>query len=293
MKRLRWQIVVILLTGIVVGVLLITQKAPSTQNPLTGPEPVSGGVYSEGLIGSIQRLNPLLDRYNQPDRDIDRLLFSGLVRFDSRGAPQADLAEWGVSQDGTTYNFLLKKDAIWHDGQPITSDDVVFTYNLLKSQSRLVSEDMQAFWKDVEIRKLDERNFQFLLPEAFAPFLDYLTIGILPQHLLSTQTLDQMVDADFNLRPVGSGPYRFDHMLIANNKVIGVALASFDKYYGSKPFIPQVIFRYYPDSQSAFQAYQANEILGISQITADVLPKVLADPNLLTYTSRQPALTMV
>ncbi len=293
MKKLRWQLVIILLTGLVVGVLLITQKpqAPALQGTL---EPVTGGSYTEALIGSFQRLNPILDMYNQPDRDIDRLIYNGLVHFDSQGIPQSDLAaSWGVSHDGTIYNVALKPNITWHDGRPLTSDDVVFTYELLKQDSQYIPADIHAFWKDVEIKKLDVLNLQFRLPEPYSPFIDYLAQGILPRHILGTQNLDQIINAGFNLQPVGTGPYRFDHPIVENNQVSGIVLSAFDKYHGGQTYLTQVIFKYYPTADAAYQAYLNNEVQGISQVTPDILPKVLAQKNLSIYTGRQPALAMV
>src|SRR5574341_1732826 len=103
MRRLRWQILVVLATLVVVVVLLLSQQPVLT--PIL-PQAAPGGVYTEGVIGALGRLNPLLDWNNPADRDADRLLFSGLVKFDARGLPQPDLAEsWGTSADGTIYNF--------------------------------------------------------------------------------------------------------------------------------------------------------------------------------------------
>ena len=129
MKRLRWQILVVTVTLIVVAILLISQQ-PALAPVLSRPS--SGGVYSEGLIGSLGRLNPLLDWNNPADRDVDGLVFSGLVKFDSHGLPQPDLAEsWGATPDGTVYNFTLRSNAVWQDGTPVTSDDVIFTIDLI------------------------------------------------------------------------------------------------------------------------------------------------------------------
>ncbi len=294
MKKLRWQLIIILITGLIVGVLLIFQQQPGGLQAAPGIEPTKGGTYTEGLIGSIQRLNPLLDSYNAADRDIDRLIFNGLVKFDAHGLPQPDLAEsWGMSKDGTVYNFSLKPKLAWQDGQPVTTDDVIFTLDLLRSSSTLVPQDLNTFWKDVVVKRMDATTLQFRLPEPFAPFLDYLAFGILPKHLLEGQTLDQIVDAPFNLKPVGTGPYKFDHLVIENNQIAGVALVSSDSYYGSKPFIQQVIFRTYVDAQSAYAAYQRDDIQGISQVPKDILPEVLANSNLAVYTARQPDLTLV
>lgn len=291
MKKLRWQILVIVLTMGVVGVLLIAQEPGQT---LFVPQPTTGGVYTEGLVGSMTRLNPLLDTDNPADRDINRLLFSGLVRFDDRGLPLPDLAEsWGTSLDGTTYNFSLRPSAVWHDGQPVTSQDVAFTIDLIRAGASFFPQDVVALWQSVEVKILNDTTIQFILPEPFAPFLDYLTFGILPAHLLSDTPPADLPNAGFNLRPVGSGPYKLDSLMIENGKIAGVVLTLFDQYYAQKPFIEQIVFRYYPDSKSAFNAYRQGEVLAISRITNDVLPDALAEPNLSLYSSRLPQLGMV
>ncbi len=291
MKKLRWQILVIVLTLIIVGVLLLSQK-PS-QVP-TAPEPVSGGIYTEALVGSFGRLNPLLDLNNPADRDIDRLLFSSLIRFDSKGIPQPDLAEsWGVSEDGMIYNFTLRDSAVWQDGEPVTSDDVLFTINLLRSENSAFSADVHSLWDNVEITRVNDKNFKFTLTEPFVPFLDYLTFGILPEHLLQNVPADQLASADFNLSPVGTGPYKLDHLMVEQGKITGVVLAASENYYGQAPFLQQVVFRYYPDERSAVDAYHAGEVLGISQISPDLISSVCSDPNLSCYSSRLPRLTLV
>ena len=291
MKRLRWQILVVAVTLVVVAALLLSQQ-PIT--PILLPEPASGGIYTEALVGSMARLNPLLDWGNPADHDVDRLIFSGLMRFDARGLPQPDLADsWGATLDGTIYNFSLRTNAFWHDGTPVTTDDVLFTVDLIKKGASLFPPDIRDLWNEVEVKQLNAVTLQFILPEPFAPFLDYLTFGILPKHLLESVPADQLANADFNIQPIGSGPYKFDHLLLEGGQITGVVLTLNDKYYLPKPFIPQVVFRYYPTSAAAFDAYKQGEVLGISQITTDVLPKALAEPNLSIYTSRLPQLSII
>ena len=87
MKKFRWQLLIILLTGLIVGVLLIIQQLDDTEDIASTPSPISGGIYTEALIGDFMRLNPFLDIYNPPDRSVDQLLFNGLVKFDSAGIP--------------------------------------------------------------------------------------------------------------------------------------------------------------------------------------------------------------
>ncbi len=290
MKRLRWQIAVVLATLVIVAVLLFSQQPVITP---ALPEAAPGGVYTEALVGTLGRLNPLLDWNNPVDRDADRLLFSGLVTFDSRGLPQPDLAEaWGTTPDGTIYNFTIRPDAVWQDGQPVTSDDVIFTIGLIKSSS-LFPQDIRDLWGQIDVKRLDDKNLKFTLPEPFAPFLDYATFGILPQHLLQSTPPDQLANADFNIKPVGSGPYRFDHLITEGGQITGLVLTVNDRFYGTKPYIQQVVFRYYPDAKSAFDAYQQGEVLGVSDLTADILPEALADPQLSVYTSQLPQMSII
>ncbi|MBS1250051.1 MAG: Periplasmic dipeptide transport protein [Chloroflexi bacterium] len=295
-KKLRWQILFIILALIVIGVLLWGGQTESQTVlvPENTPEPVTGGVYAEGVVGSLKRLNPLLAVYNPVDKDAASLLFSSLVRFDSKGLPQPDLAEsWGISRDGEVYNFSMRRDAVWHDGAPVTSQDVVFTIELLRSEEFPARSDLKAFWGEVEVQVLDEHNLQFRLPEAFAPFLDYLNFGILPAHLLADLTPAKIVDDEFNIQPVGSGPYQFNTLLTQEGEITGVVLKKFPDYYGEEVYLEEFIFKYYQDALSAWEAYQAEEIQGIAEVTSEILPQALDDPNLNLYTGRLPELSLV
>jgi peptide/nickel transport system substrate-binding protein len=293
MRQLRWQILVVLVTLGIVAVLLFSQQSPTISGPIL-PQPEQGGVYTEGLVGSLGRLNPLLDWNNSADRDVNRLLFSGLFRFDERGLPQPDLAQaWGMAPDGTVYNFTIRPNAVWHDGEPVTSDDVIFTIEMMKSAGSLYPQDIKDLWEKVEVSKLDEKTFKLTLPEPYVPFIDYLTFGVLPKHLLESVAPNELENADFNINPVGSGPYKFDHLLVESGQITGVVLTVSMNYYGTPPFIEQVVFRYYPTSQAAFDAYQQGDVLSVSQITPEMLSAALEEPNLSIYTSRLPQISFV
>lgn len=294
MKKLRWQILVVVITLVIVGVLLYTQQASPVPGGAIQQQPEQGGVYSEALVGSLGRLNPLLDWNNTADRDVDRLLFSGLVRFDERGMPHADLADsWGVSQDGTIYNFTIRPNAVWHDGTPVTSDDVLFTIEMMKSAGSLYPQDIKDLWGRVDVTRLNEKNLKFTLPEPYVPFLDYLTFGVVPKHLLETIPPDQMASAEFNIKPVGTGPYKFDQLIVENGQIQGVVLTLSTNYYGTPSYIEQVVFRYYPTSAEAFDAYRQGEVSAVGQISLDVLNAALEEPNLSLYTSRLPQMGFV
>jgi peptide/nickel transport system substrate-binding protein len=293
MKRFRWQLLIMILALVVIGILLLSQQ-PETVVQVSAPEPVTGGVYTEGLIGSLSRLNPVLDIHNLVDQDINRLLYNSLIRFDDRGLPQAELAEsWGISIDARVYNFSLRTDALWHDGQPVTSADVIFTIDMIRGPDLPIPEDIRAMWSEIEVIALDDYTLQFQLPEPFAPFLDYLTFGILPSHYFPGISPEGLVDDPFNLSPVGSGPYYFERFIVDGTEVVGVVLNAFSGYFEGRPFIDQVIFLYYPDDQSALAAYRAEEIQGISRISPETLPEALKEADLKLYTSRLPELSMI
>lgn len=291
MKKLRWQLLIIFLTGFVIGILLLIEQPGF--NPLI-LQPASGGTYTEGIVGEFNRLNPLLDSNNPADRDIDRLVFSSLFTSDDRGLPQKDLVEnWGMTQDGTIYNIVLKSGVKWHDGEPLTSEDVVFTIGLLKEGGSVISEDLQTFWQNVEVTALGDLGLQFKLPEPFAPFLDYLDFGILPKHLLDGASINDLVNSPFNMQPIGTGPYGFKNLIIEDGKIAGLALSANKEYYIHAPYIQNFVFRYYPDSNSALQAYQKGIVQGVSKITLDALPAALANQSLLTYSGRLPEMSMI
>ncbi len=293
MKRLRWQLITIFLTGLVVGILLLTDTS-------TGPiqvfesHPTTGGIYREGLVGNIQRLNPLLTWFNDVDDDVCRLIFSSLITFDTRGNPVGDLAiDWGISADGTIYNFAINPDAKWHDGQPVTADDVIFTYQLLKTGSGFIPEDVISFWDSVTINKGDDKTVQFVLSEAFSPFMDYLNVGILPRHIYGDMLFEEMVDSKINIQPLGSGPFRLKELVQNNGTITGVTLENNSAYYGKKAFLDEIQFTYYSDSGLAYQAYQQGLIDGISYISDDVLASVLKDDTLNLYSARRPIQSML
>lgn len=291
MKKLRWQLIIIFLTGLVVGILLLGEQ-PAVQT--LAPEPVKGGVYTEALIGAPQRFNPLLDFYNAVDRDVDVLVYSGLVRFDSRGVPHPELAEsWGISQDGETYNFALRSGVTWHDGEPFTADDVLFTIEMLREGEGLVPTDITEFWQEVEVKIFSDLTMQFVLPEPFSPFLDYLTFGVLPQHILGDRSFAEMVEDDYNLHPVGTGPYRFERVMVENGQISGVLLNVNESYYKKPAYIEQIVLKYYPDATAALEAYHQGIVQGIGLISLDILGDALAEPDMALYAMRKPELSMV
>lgn len=293
MKKFRWQLLILFVAGLLVGTLLIIEKRGGLGQGGTA-QPVEGGVYTEAIVGQLSRLNPLLDSANQADRDIDRLIFSGLVKFDSSGLAEPDLAETiSTTQDGLLYNIKLRENLKWHDGDPLTVEDIVFTIELMKTSEGYLSDDLIRLWKSVEVIALDDLNLQFKLTEAYAPFQDYLAFGVLPQHLLDGMTLDEIVNSDFNLQPVGSGPFKFSELITENSTIKGVKLEAFEDFLPEPPFIQEINFQYFPDAASALQAFNDGYVQGVSQIPNNLISQAMTAPDLAIYTGRLPQMSMV
>ena len=292
MKNLRWQIL-IALGGIILVVILLAGQSVTVET--SSPQPIQGGAYTEALLGEILRLNPILDIVNQVDRDIDRILYRGLLCFDSRGMPELDLASnAAVSANATLYTFTLKDDLTWHDGEPVTADDVVYTFSKFQDEGYPGPSDLHEFWKDISIVKLDHQNIQFQLPEPFAPFLDYMTVGLLPEHLLRGVTVLDLIDHPFNLEPIGTGPFEFESFLLREDDSLrGVSLIAFKGYPGDQPFLERVEFHLFDSSSEAFQAYLAGEVQGIGFVDEATLPMILDQPGLDLHSSRLPQISTI
>jgi peptide/nickel transport system substrate-binding protein len=291
MKKFRTQIIIILIAGLVVGLLLLSEQ---TGFRLVSPVPARGGVYTEALIGNLQRLNPVLDYYNQPDRDVNRLIFSSLIKYDTQGLPIPDLAEsWGVSYDGLSYNFQLRENAVWHDGNPVVAEDVLFTIELMRDPDSVLPEDQKQFWNGLDVIALGEKALQFRLAEPFAPVMDYFNFGILPKHLLGGMTYGQIINSEFNLNPIGSGPYQFDNLIVEAGRIEGLILRANSNYYKTVPFLQEFVFRYYPDHQSAISAYKEGFVQGISEIPNDLLEGALAVQDISLYSVVKSQVAMV
>lgn len=257
-QHLRWQ-VVLALAGIL---LLVSLLGISTASVATVRVPDQGGVFREGVAGNPRDMNPLLCG-SDVDKDLCSLLYRGLTRVDKNGRVVPDLAEsWSVTNDGTDYTFRIKPEQYWHDGQPVTVEDVLFTIGVLQSPEVFGLPDLTALWRSVRMERLDEMTVRFVLSEPFTPFLDYTSIGLLPQHIFSGSSPSSLTTAELpSAIPVGTGPLRY--------VTSGANFIRFEPnpfYSESTPYLSALEFRFYPDSPSLFAAFQADEIDGVRRI---------------------------
>jgi peptide/nickel transport system substrate-binding protein len=277
-QHTRWQ-AILAITGIAMTMAFLGFLSFSRT---TVSVPDLGAAYSEGIAGTPQFINPLLAQYNQVDQDLTALIFNGLTRSDGKGGLEADLAKsWQVSDDGLVYLFKLRQDIRWHDNEPFTADDVIFTINLMKDPAFPGVPYLGSLWRSVTVEKIDDYSIRLILPEPFPQFADFTTIGILPQHLLKDMTVGDLLSHPFNLHPVGTGPYRLDQV---NAEL--AQLSANPLYTGPPPKLSKLEFKFYPNYQETIAAYQAKEVLGISYIPPQEIPTVKNLETLNLYSAR-------
>jgi len=250
----RWLFLVVLFAG-VLGFTGLWYLVPQETEEI---EPDFGGDYVEGISGVPARVNPFFAGENTVDATLASLVFAGLTRLDEHGVPFPDLAQtWTISPDGTLYTFTLRPGLLWQDGTPLTAEDVVFTYELLQSPDLRNPPDLQAVLQSAVFTRVSNSVVTVELPEPYAPLPAYLTLGILPAHLLANTPPEALYDSPFNQRPVGSGAYRIE--TLALNRAQLVANPA---YHFEQAFIQRLDLRFYADDGAVFEALQRDEING-------------------------------
>lgn len=249
--------------------------------------PASGGSISEGVVGAPRFINPLL-AITETDRDLTTLIYSGLTRASSSNTFTPDLAEsFTVSEDKLVYTFKLKPDLEWHDGEPLTTDDVVFTIE--KAQDPLLKSPRRAAWEGVKAEKIDDRTVQFTLKQPYNGFLENTTLGIIPAHLWKQIPIETFSYDALNLKPIGSGPYQIKNTAKKDGDTIidYFDLAPFSDFALGKPYISHLRLRFYENDNELIAAYQRGEIESLSAISPDLI-KTLAGNDTKVVTSPLP-----
>lgn len=248
--------------------------------------PVPGDSISEGIIGTPRFINPIL-AISDADRDMTALVYSGLLRPDNQGGLMPDLAEkYEISNDGLVYTFTLKDNLIWQDGEKITSDDIIFTIQQTKDPN--VKSPKRANWEGVEVEKISDRVVAFYLKKPYTPFLENACIGILPKHIWKEAVSGQMSFSEFNIAPIGSGPYKIDSVEKNSSGIVtSYKLVSNHDFSLGKPYIKSLTIKLYPSEKELLTAYQKGDIDSINAINPETALKV-KKPGSIIITSSLP-----
>jgi peptide/nickel transport system substrate-binding protein len=255
--------------------------------------PIFGGQYTEGLIGNPARINPLYASLNDVDKDISRLIYSSLFRYNESGELVKDLVEdYQISADEKTYTLKIRNNANWHQGEKVTVNDVVFTFEAIKNLA--YNSPMRASFVGVEISRIDEQTVAFTLSEKYAPFLDLLTFGIMPESVWGQIAPESASLAASNLKPIGSGPYQFKSLAKdKSGNIKNYVLSANKNYYGQKPYLKEIVFKFYADSAEALNALNENNIEGLGALTRENKDSLITRNSLNFYKLNLPRLKAV
>lgn len=232
--------------------------------------PTYGGQFTEGIVGSPRFVNPIL-AVSDIDRDLTSLMYSGLLKIDEQGNLSPDLAQsYEISEDGKIYTFTLKEEIYFHDGKPVTVDDVIFTIE--KTKDPIIKSPRRISWEGVEISKIDERTIQFILRQAYSPFIQNTTLGILPKHIWEGASSEEFPFSQFNISPIGSGPYKVDSIVYSSGGLPKeYKLVSFKDYSSGRPFINKINIKSFTNEIDLIEAYNKGDVVSLYGISPQTL----------------------
>lgn len=219
---------------IVFAVLFLSKPALALFSNTTGK--LIKPVYIEALVGKPTTFNPLFSKL-ETEKEINSLVFRGLIKIGPDGTPITDLADRYEIKNDVDYKFYLKKNIYWQDGEKFTADDVVYT--IQTGQNSLYNSEIAETFQDVIVSKIDDYTVNFHLKEPFSPFLSALTVGIIPKHIPLS-----------NYRPIGTGEFKFIDVKPTYSLLEG------SKY--------RIKFQYYPTLETAEAAIKLGQAHGLS-----------------------------
>lgn len=226
--------------------------------------PAKGGGYVEGIVDQPHFINPIYAQASDVDRDITELIFSGLMKYGKQGEIIPDLAKnYEVKEGGKIYEVELKENAFWSDGEPLTSDDIIFTIETIQGPE--YKSPVIANWLGVKVEKISDHAVRFILRNPYAPFLENLTQKIIPKHIWKDISPENFPLAIYNLKAIGSGPYELKNLVQdKQGKIVSLELTRNSRYFGQVPYLSKISFRFYNDEQELIRAYKKGEINSFS-----------------------------
>jgi peptide/nickel transport system substrate-binding protein len=288
--------------ALILGLLVMSTQAGTQSKPA---QTYSGDTYVEAMVGAPRWVNPLL-ALSDTDRDLAHLVFSGLSRVDRQGNLVGDLASgWEAAPDSTVFTFTLKPDLTWHDGEPLTAGDVLFTIGLLQAEDFPGDPALALPWRSVTMTSPVGSDIVFKLTSPNASFPQYTTLGILPRHIWESVKPADLAGSEWNLSPVGSGPWRYarlqnlaggtgatDTISPAVSSQVAESVQAYDGVLlvrrigvtAERHSIERIWFRLYPAFGAALTGLKMGEVHGLGHIPVEDLEAVASVPGVSLHT---------
>lgn len=289
LQHLRWQLLLALVGIVAIGALLIVFSTRRFE-----VRPARGGQLVEAMVGAPATLNPLLAT-TESELDLTALLFAGLTRIDASGLARPDLATWTLSEDGRRYRFTLRPGLTWHDGQPVTAEDVMLTAALAADDRIPVPKHpLTAPWHRATARKVDEHSVEIVLAEPYAPFLAAASLGLVPAHVLADVAPADVPRHRFStVDPVGAGGFRLSQ--VGGLTPESIQLERFDDYWSAtlrpSPYLDALSFQILPTRTAAREALGQRRVQSMGRVPPGSINALGADTRL--YNSVEPGYALI
>ncbi len=234
-------------------------KSADDDKTAENKEPVDGGDLVMGYSGSPTLFNSLYSDDNVSG-DVEDLIFEGLVGSNKEDfTPNTDELAESVeeSEDGLTYTVKLKEGVKFHDGEDLTADDVVFTYNIPLHED--YDGPRKSNFEALEsVEKVDDLTVKFHMKKVDAQFHAVgLSFKILPEHILKDVPVAELGDHEFNTKnPIGSGPFKFVEWKDGEY----LKVEAFDDYYQGRPHLDSITLKFVPDANAMLTQLQNRDI---------------------------------
>ena len=256
---------------------------------------VPGGIYNEGVIGAFTNANPLYAT-SSVDSTVSKLVFAGLFTYDDKNNLVGDLAKDYVTDDkGVVYTVHLKPNLTWQDGKPLTSLDVLFTYQTIQNPD--AQSPLQSSWRDIKVTTPNKLTVVFTLPNPLASFPYSMTNGIVPSHLLAKLPVADLRSADFNTaHPVGAGPFAWSSIQVSGSdpstSQFQVELMPFKHYQAGEPKLQRFIIHAYATQAQLIKSFKTNQLNGAQGLIQQA-KDLISMPGLQEHSLLLSAATMV
>ena len=232
--------------------------------------PAAGGEYTEGIVGQPEYVNPVTAA-SETDLDIVKMVYSNIP----------DIADdVTASTDGKTWTVRIKNNLHWQDGDQLTSDDVIFTVQSIQNPD--AESPLTANWQGVTVSRMSELEVQFTLPAPYAFFGDDLkNLYIIPKHIFGDVPPGNWRLSDYNLKPVGSGPYEFaSYGRGPDGFVASYNLTAWQSSFGTKPLIPNFMFAFFRNEHDLIESFNSGAIDGFVPATPADITEITRPHNL-------------
>lgn len=235
--------------------------------------------FTEGSVGAISSFNPIFASANYFDKSVESLVFDKFIYIDKQGKPIAGIAEkWSVAENKLEYIFTIKDDLLWQNGEKLTAQDVVFTFNTALSLSENYDYDTVGIsLGGVSIEQIDEYTIRFKLAEENPLFFEAISIYIVPQSVLGDVRLEDMPFNIFARYPIGSGKYKVTR---TEQNAVYLVDNEYDRY---TPNIKNITLRVYPDTKSLNTAFRTGLLDAVNGWDQEALRFTTEYPNFQKY----------